>query len=40
MDNSTSSYCSSSKVVYSAGHLAGVMNYGSGRFEILMKGPN
>jgi hypothetical protein len=40
MDNASSSYCSSPKIIYSAGHLAGVMNYGSGRFEIQLKGPH
>ena len=34
MDNTPSNLCSSPKVIYSAGHLAGVMNYGSGRYEV------
>ena len=40
MDNASSSFCSSPKAIYSVGHLAGVMNYGLGRFEIQLKGPH
>ena len=34
MDTVNSTFCTSSKVIYAAGHFSSYMNYGSGKFEI------